>query len=356
MSFCDISFKRKQDGIIEVRNKRGEQSPLYSKLVEYTNQNNVYQGREWFFDKLVQQGKLKDTKPNELALGLYSIAYNSNKSEGYWLNKIDQLLPTKQSNVVDYKIKAVEILQSDKAYQMFEKGKKNNWSLDKILSELMIPKDQKELIKEVQSEVAYYDEIPFNEQLAIEVASKYSFAVEINTAMENNAPENYVEEQSEYYKNQIKYADKFYVTYEREGKFIVFSNDFDISRQSSRGSRDINSPKFNTKEESEIYRKNLVSNKIKSDTEELNKIKEFKPSLENTQYYSNLTVPGGTNYTENEISTPAITPVIKGHAAFSTEHGAGWFRADDKQQYSEKDIDSLIENMINSGVLKKNCE
>ena len=30
---------------------------------------------------------------SELALGLYSIAYHSDKSEGYWINKIDQLLP-----------------------------------------------------------------------------------------------------------------------------------------------------------------------------------------------------------------------------------------------------------------------
>ena len=51
----------------------------------------------------------------------------------------------------------------------------------------------------------------------------------------------------------------------------------------------------------------------------------------NAQYYSNLTVPGGTNYTENEIATPAITPSIKGHAQFSTDNGIGWFRADERQ-------------------------
>lgn len=50
----------------------------------------------------------------------------------------------------------------------------------------------------------------------------------------------------------------------------------------------------------------------------------------NTEYYSNLTVPGGTNYTENEISTPLITPSIKGHAQFATDNGIGWFRSDDK--------------------------
>ena len=51
----------------------------------------------------------------------------------------------------------------------------------------------------------------------------------------------------------------------------------------------------------------------------------------NTQIYSNLTVPGGTNYTEQEISTPLITPTIKGHAQFSTDQGIGWFRSDDKE-------------------------
>ena len=56
----------------------------------------------------------------------------------------------------------------------------------------------------------------------------------------------------------------------------------------------------------------------------------FKNNNTNTAYYSDLTVPGGTNYTENEIATPAITPSIKGHADFATEHGAGWFRSDDR--------------------------
>lgn len=49
-----------------------------------------------------------------------------------------------------------------------------------------------------------------------------------------------------------------------------------------------------------------------------------------SQHYANLTVPGGTNYTENEIRTPGITPSIKGHAAFSTNEGIGWFRSDDQ--------------------------
>src|SRR5690606_24628804 len=45
-----------------------------------------------------------------------------------------------------------------------------------------------------------------------------------------------------------------------------------------------------------------------------------------------LTVPGGTNYTENEISTPLITPSIEGHAQFSTDNGIGWFRSDEQKE------------------------
>lgn len=49
-----------------------------------------------------------------------------------------------------------------------------------------------------------------------------------------------------------------------------------------------------------------------------------------TSYYSNLTVAGGTNYTENEIKTPNIIPSIKGHASFATDFGVGWHRADEQ--------------------------
>ena len=55
-----------------------------------------------------------------------------------------------------------------------------------------------------------------------------------------------------------------------------------------------------------------------------------KKEDENTSHYSSLTVPGGTNYTEQEIATPAITPSIKGHAQFATDNGIGWFRSDEQ--------------------------
>jgi len=67
---------------------------------------------------------------------------------------------------------------------------------------------------------------------------------------------------------------------------------------------------------------------------------------EPTSYYANLTVPGGTNYTENEISTPLITPSIKGHAQFSTDKGIGWFRSDEKISKEAEYVEKLEDEYL----------
>lgn len=51
-------------------------------------------------------------------------------------------------------------------------------------------------------------------------------------------------------------------------------------------------------------------------------------SGEKTQLYKKLNVPGGMNYTENNILTPGIVPAIKGHPRFAKEEAIGWFRSD----------------------------
>ena len=95
-------------------------------------------------------------------------------------------------------------------------------------------------------------------------------------------------------------------------------------------------------------------NPWETETEDQKKIREEIGGVP-TQYYSNLTVPGGTNYTENEIATPAITPSIKGHAQFATDNGIGWFRSDEQVEggkYEKGKIDrvspdgTLITNII----------
>lgn len=151
-------------------------------------------------------------------------------------------------NIVKYELKSVDTLSTSKAKQIFEKGEKNDWPLDKILTELQIPKNQKNLILK--------SGIKDREGIITNLLANYSYRVEINTTLDTV--------------NEFEYN-----PYDQK-------ND-DISRP--------------------------------------------------TQHYSNLTVPGGTNYTENEIATPAITPSIKGHAQFATDNGIGWFRSDEEQEY-----------------------
>ena len=173
-------------------------------------------------------------------------------------------------NKVNYQLKAVNILMSDKAKQVFEKGKKNNWPLDKILTELAIPKEQKQLLLDLN--------IKDREQLAVELASKYSYSVEVKTAKATHP-------QGEF---------------DEDGQWTTYE---DIEQT-------------------------------------------VKPG-ENAAYYSNLTVPGGTNYTENEISTPLITPSIKGHAQFSTDQGIGWFRSDDRSINADY---SIPQHLVDMGI------
>ena len=54
---------------------------------------------------------------------------------------------------IKYLIKSISILSSDKAKQVFAKGEKNKWDLNKILTELQIPKEQKQLILDLQNQL-----------------------------------------------------------------------------------------------------------------------------------------------------------------------------------------------------------
>lgn len=63
--------------------------------------------------------------------------------------KNNEILYKSKDSQVNYSLKAVDILSSDKAKQIFAKGEKNGWSLDKILTELTIPKEQKGLVENI---------------------------------------------------------------------------------------------------------------------------------------------------------------------------------------------------------------
>lgn len=79
------------------------------------------------------------------------------------------------------------------------------------------------------------------------------------------------------------------------------------------------------------------------------KYREVNAEVVPTQSYVGLTVPGGTNYRENEIKTPDITPTIKGHAAFATDQGIGWFRSDERvlnQEVERRENPNKKKNLI----------
>ena len=99
----------------------------------------------------------------------------------YLWDKYEGKVPESESNqsIVKANLKAVQILNSDKAKQVFDKGHKNNWTLDKILSELAIPKEQKELIKEL-------NQVDLDKNIT-DLLANYSYTVEVNTAKEQGA-------------------------------------------------------------------------------------------------------------------------------------------------------------------------
>lgn len=235
-----------------------------------------------------------------------------------------------QSNEVNATLKAVDILQSDKAKQIFEKGKKASWNLNKILTELQIPKDQKTLLLDLN--------IDDREELAIELASKYSYSVEIDTV--NKSFNNYtVYNNIEDYKSNVEFNDEQF----RLGNYDNLLDENDLIKPLKSFSvideRGATVQYFDTREEAVTASNELNSNII------------IKP----TNYYENLTVPGGTNYTENEISTPLITPSIKGHAQFATDNGIGWFRSDEQaetilENYYVEYIEALNKYIVRSNL------
>ncbi|HOO68459.1 MAG TPA: hypothetical protein PLC53_03740, partial [Bacilli bacterium] len=127
---------------------------------------------DWF-KEFIGTGKVEDIKPTTTIreLGqMLALGDNDIQIEG-----IDR-------DAIKYTLKSIDILNSDKAKQIFEKGNKNNWSIDKILQELAIPKEQKQLVID-----SYNEGNKTPEQLAINIASKYSYSVEVKTATIENS-------------------------------------------------------------------------------------------------------------------------------------------------------------------------
>ena len=332
MSNCKI-FRNKDKSINKVMDEFGNESQLYQDTLFHVSTLVDKMPLTPPIKHYLDKGDIMDTSVSEVALGLWAYSYSKHFRDKYNITKsnleevsVDDIIrhieeyypkpvtttptviPEQRVENVNYQLKSVNILSSDKADKVFKKGNKNNWDINKILSELNIPKEQQELIKSFNT--------INREEIISNLLAYYSYAIEINITKETN---------------QTKGVD-----WNRRGENENIPYDTNIPE-------DIYSKEYNEKKKEAIELGIIIN---KSDREEyftLNGVEyyhvdmdfykktvEFKQLESPTQYYSSLTVPGGTNYIENEIATPAITPSIKGHAQFATDKGIGWFRSDEQ--------------------------
>lgn len=194
---------------------------------------------------------------------------------------------------VQYQFKAASILISDKAIDWFKRADKHQWRgylfWDKLISELGIPREQVELLKATDPHNPYNREDLLTSFLAI-----YSYTVEIETATQTKDYKMVEVGQGEFEPEPIEpeFEEEYDEIFDEQGNFAGYE----------------------------------VAGRTITNQAELDNAKKLSP----TQHYSNVSVPGGTNYTENNINTPDITPSIKGHAAFATDKSVGWFRSDEQ--------------------------
>jgi hypothetical protein len=200
---------------------------------------------------------------------------------------------------VGYKHKAHQlILDNLSQIKGWEKQIKDPNILYRKIQELGIPKSQMELFVNSDGNTV--------EEKLLSFLSNYSYTIEINVAKEEKT--SVASDQSG---NSLDKLTKF-----KLGDITYVTDGWDLQYFSYDSNNNIT---------------NLNRNQFNAALEQF-KLKNTKETP--TQYYSNLTVPGGTNYTENEIATPQIIPSIKGHGQFATDNGIGWFRSD--EQVSDK--------------------
>lgn len=214
--------------------------------------------------------------------------------------------PKDYLNYVNYSLKVVAALNSPKVRQP-KKDNKEGFINDLIKQG--VPQQQINFITPLLEEGKYS-----KEEIKEEILLKYSFGLEIKIAKDK---------EGKILPNIFQFKGDVYTF--REGKYFL-------------------DPAANPAKRKEISKAiyDFAYSEASIETEV------------NSSVYSNLTVPGGINYTENEIKTPDITPNIKGHGQFSTDQGIGWFRSDNQSiggttQGHEQVIGEGTENEIWTG-------
>ena len=151
------------------------------------------------------------------------------------------------------------------------------------------------------------------EEIAAAIAANYSYTIEINTATKDVTKE---------LNQRLDSSEEEYNSIQAEEVELLNSPGITKTFYKTFGNN--------------TYTKTITTNPITGKEEKPQYFISSK-TINKTDYYSNLTVPGGTNYTEQEIATPAITPSIKGHAQFATDKGIGWFRSDEATNIVKKE-------------------
>lgn len=245
-----------------------------------------------------------------------------------------------KSEIVKSGLKATNILQSPKADQFFNAVAKNKITGDffwkKMQADLGIPKEQIEILKSFNTQD--------KGELISSLLANYSYSIEINTAKEPTINKNV-----DYENNSA---------FDEDGNFQSENTTFNIDGYLYEKDKFKHIPFGYGKIKSEngyIGNSEWQSISEKEYEQALDNFKTKEGNEKPTQYYSNLTVPGGTNGTYKELNfeTPLIVPSIQGHAQFSTENSIGWARVADKQTYNS--VEEVIELMKQNKVLTIEC-
>ena len=235
---------------------------------------------------------------------IYETEQGNNKKEDVYFNlnsSPEVQFDFKISNIISGNLAKIKQWESNKSI--------SQELLYNKIQQLGVPKEQLELLKNSDGNTI--------EEKLTNLIANYSYTIEINTAKNNNL--------NHFDNLQLELGNSLWVIVNDE-LIDVWNND------------------------DNVYTLENAPDEIKE------YFNNFKNNNTNTAYYSDLTVPGGTNgsYREQNFETPLIK-VPKSHAQFNTKNTIGFNRNDDRQIYTEKDIDSLLEIMKKSGVLEVKC-
>lgn len=282
---------------------------IYKKEVSDLQKNMILKRLGNLNKRLGTKHSIQFNQVGQANLYTYKISenYGENPDQG-------KLFANPQDNQVNYNLKVVSKVQDNlQKILQWEKQVQNPpvfW--EKLQRDLGIPKDQVELLKNSEGKNI--------EEKLVNFLANYSYIVEINTAKDSREGRGDIPYRQLDELNNGKLPD-FLSTHTNfngllpnsvnvfvhNNKLVIWQNgDYDnLVKNIIQGeSQNQHGVKF-------WILKNEIAqpliDKYKADLEkeiEQDKVRKINPP--NSQYYSNLTVPGGTNYTENKIETPGV--------------------------------------------------